>query len=424
MPTRLTTSRGRRVAAFLLLLCALCAAPAGAFARAAQQDEERRRAFELFAGQEYFEALPLLEKLAARDPSDGDVLARLGFALFARSITETDAARRQSLRTRARAALARARELGFDGGINKDLVDQLLAAVNPDGTDAPAAASKFSADAEADAAMRAGEDAFVRGNSEAALAAYERALRLDPQLYEAPLFAGDVLLRRGDFEKAGEWYARAIRLNPDREQAYRYWGNVLMRQARLDEARDKYVEAIVAEPYNPYVWEQGLLRWAQAKGVRLGHPEVEPQSGVTPSGDNTLTLNIDPKSLSDKGDGGAAWMWYGLTRAAWAANGYERFKKEYPAEKEYRHSLREEADALRAVAEAAKGRPKAGEAKRLAPDLERLVKLHDEGLLEAFVLFARVRRVNSVAADYLAYRRQHRERLRRYLVEYVASGKY
>ncbi|HEV3471571.1 MAG TPA: tetratricopeptide repeat protein [Pyrinomonadaceae bacterium] len=420
MPTRLTTSRGRLVAA-LFLACVVISAAAPAPAQA--QDEERRRAFELFAEQKFFEALPLLVKLGERNPKDGGVLARLGFCVYARSISEKDAQKRQLLRARARALLVEATELGYDEGVHKDLVAQIIASVNPDGSDAAAASSKFSANPEADAAMREGEEAFVRGDGPAALAAYERALRLDPKLYEAPLFAGDVFLKQGDFERAGEWYARAVRLDPDREQAYRYWGNVLLRQARLDEARDKYVEAVVADPYNPYVWEHGLFRWAQAKAVRLGHPEIEPKSSAATK-DGQVTIKVDPKSLEDPGDGGGLWLLYGVARAAWAADNYARFRKEYPAEKEYRHSLREEADALRTVVAGVKGLQKEGKIKQLAPDLERLVRLHDEGLLEAYVLFARVRHINSVAADYAAYRKEHRDKLRRYLLEYVTSGKY
>jgi hypothetical protein len=71
-----------------------------------------------------------------------------------------------------------------------------------------------------------------------------------------------------------------------------------------------------------------------------------------------------------------------------------------------------------------KTQQKEGKLKQLAPDLEQLVKLHDEGLLEAYVLFARVREVNSVAVDYPAYRKEHRDKLRRYLLEYLTSGKY
>jgi tetratricopeptide (TPR) repeat protein len=230
------------------------------------------------------------------------------------------------------------------------------------------------------------------------------------------------MLQKGDFEKAGQWYARAVALDPDREQAYRYWGNALLKQARLDEARDKYVEAVVASPFERYTWENGLFRWANAKAVRLGHPKIDVRSSVTPMQDNKMTITIDPKAMEKSDDGSAAWMWYGLTRAAWSAKDYEKFRKEYPGEKTYRHSLREEADALRGVIGAVRNQQKEGKVKQLSKDLQLLVQLEEAGLLEAYVLFARTDQ--GIAQDYAEYRKANRDKLRRYLIEYLASGKY
>jgi CHAD domain-containing protein len=146
-------------------------------------------------------------------------------------------------------------------------------------------------------------------------------------------------------------------------------------------------------------------------------------SSLTPTGENKLTITIDPKS-GNADDGTSAWLIYSISRATWATDAYAKFKKEYPGEKQYRHSLREEADALRMVAELVKRYTTDGKVKRLDPALEQLVKLHDDGLLEAYILFSRVLKINSVAEDYAEYRKVNRDKLRRYLLEYVASGKY
>jgi len=414
-----TSSLALRLAAAALILFSL--APALA-AQSAQADPERRRALELFEEKNFAEALPLLEKLATRYPDDGQVLARFGLTLFMHTISESDTPARQARRARSRAALVRATEIGFDDGVPKDLIGVIMAEVQPDGSDAPATNSKFSSNAEADAAMRAGEAAFLKGDYDAALAAYARALALDPTVYEALLFSGDVMLQKGEFDKAGEWYARAIKLDPDRAQAYRYWGDTFMKQSRLDDARDKYLDAVVASPYDRYTWENGIFRWANAKSVRLGHPKIDVQQSVTPMKDNKMTITIDPKSMEKSDDGRAAWIWYGLKRASWTTNDYEKFRKEYPAEKTYRHSLREEADALRAVAEAVRKQQKEGKVKQLSGDLQLLVQLEEAGLLEAYVLFARPD--EGIAHDYAEYRKANRDKLRRYLLDYLASGKY
>jgi len=295
----------------------------------------------------------------------------------------------------------------------------MISSLNPDGSEADP--HKFSENAEADAAMREGEAAFAREDYDAALKSYARALQLDPKLYDAALFSGDAHLQKGEFDQAREAYARAASISPDRETAYRYWGNSFLRQARLDEARDKYVEAIIAEPYNSYVWRNGLARWAAARGVNLGHPKIEPMSSVSPMKDNQMTITVDPKA-GDKDDGTAAWMMYGIARAAWTVDNNERFRKQYPSETKYRHSLAEEADALRMVVAGVRQQQKDGKVKQLDPALAELVKLEGDGLLEAYVLFARAD--EGIAHDYAAYRKANRDKLRRYLVEYVASGRY
>lgn len=380
-------------------------------------DPERERAFELYDNKQYSEALPLLEKLATTHNADGQVLARLGLSLAMESILTNDVEKRKQIRTRARAIMVRARELG----VKNDLMDWAISGIAPDGSDE---GGRFSLNKEADQIMRTGEAAFTRNEFDAALKAYERALKLDPRLYEAPLFSGDVYLQQEQWQKAAEWYARAIQINPDRETAYRYWGDALMRQSKLDEARDKYVEAVIIEPYNAYVWRNGLFRWAAEKGVQLGNPKIEPESNLTPMKDNKMTITIRPDSLDKKGDGRSAWIGYAITRAAWSVNNYERFRKAYPAEKDYRHSLKEEADALRMVVEAVKNQMKSGDIKQPNPSLAELVKIHDEGLLEAYILLGRIGAIESLGADYADYVKANRDKLRRYILEYITSGKY
>lgn len=414
-----TPQRARRIVAALFIVLASLAPAA---AQNAQNDPERERAFGLFTEQKYAEALAPLEKLAARYPDDGQVLARFGLLLFIHTIPEADTPERRAKRARARATLVRAKELGFDAEVPKSVIEGIIAQFKPDGSPAEAGGSKFSANAEADAEMRKGEAAFLRDDYEGAVAAYESALALDPGLYAAPLFAGDAFLRRGQFEKAAEWYARAVKIDPDREQAYRYWGDALLKQARPDEARDKYVEAVIANPYDRHTWEDGLFRWADAKSVRLGHPKIDVQQTVTPMKNNEMTITLDPKSLEKSDDGRAAWMMYGLSRAAWTTNDYEKFRKAYPGEKTYRHSLREEAEALRGVVQSVREQQKTGKVKQLSPDLQVLVQLEEAGLLEAYVLFARPD--EGIAQDYAEYRKANRDKLRRYLIEYPASGKY
>jgi len=365
------------------------------------QDPERRRAFELYDANNLTAALPLLEKLATANPNDVAVLSRLGFAIYAGSSTEKDPAARNRLRQRARDTLLRARSLGDNSNLTNMALDALE---SPDSTNVP-----FSRIQAAEAAIREGEAAFVRGDMDQAIAAYRRALESDPRLYDAALYAGDAEFKKAHnssdpnfrndhFNAAGVWFAKAISINPNRETAYRYWGDALDAQGKMVEARDKFVEAIIADPYNRNTYV-GLTQWAQRHKAQLGHPKIEPPSATT---------------APNSADGSSNWTAYSATRAAWLKT---EFFKNYPAEKEYRHSLKEEASALSAVAAACARDLQAGKVKTLEPSLTILVKLAQDGFLEAYVLFARPDQ--GIARDYAAYRAVAREKLKQYWLNVV-----
>ncbi|MDX6576264.1 MAG: hypothetical protein QOE96_2217, partial [Blastocatellia bacterium] len=149
-----------------LVLVALVVISPGAFARA-QDPAERKRALELYDSNNLAAALPLLEKLAAATPSDAVILSRLGFTLYANSAMEKDPALRQKLRERARTTLLRSRALGDNSNLTAMVLESLAA---PDSTQLP-----FSDIQAAEAAIREGEAAFVRGDLDKSLAAYKRA---------------------------------------------------------------------------------------------------------------------------------------------------------------------------------------------------------------------------------------------------------
>jgi tetratricopeptide (TPR) repeat protein len=396
-----------------LVIVALIIFAGGAFA---QDPGERQRALDLYESNNFAAALPLLEKVAAASPNDAVILSRLGFALYATSATEKDPALRQKLRDRARTTLLRSRSLGDSSNLTAMVVDALSV---PDATQLP-----FSDIQAAEVAIREGEDAFVRGNMDKAIAAYKRALEFDPRLYDAALYAGDAEFKKASnstdpqyrsehFDAAGVWFAKAIAIDVNRETAHRYWGDALDAQGKTDLARDRFVDAIVAEPYGRRAYV-GLTQWGQRHQVALGHPRIDPPNS-TSTQDGKTTLSIDPKTLSSN-DGSNEWLMYDLTRMAWSKG---EFFKNYPDEKVYRHSLKEEAAALRMVAEAAAKDLKSGKVKTLEVSLDNLVRMNDNGLLESYILFAHPDQ--GIALDYAAYRKANREKLRRYWLE-VAIG--
>lgn len=376
----------------------------------AQDDPERTRAFQLYQEAKYAEALPAFEKLAAKYSEDRDVLKTYGFLMIGQGAYLKEADARREARRIGREFLLKAQKLGAEDA----LLRSMLESIPPDGGDD----AKLSAKKEAEDAMREGEAAFAKKDFNHAIEMYQLALLLDPKLYEAALFTGDVYYATAEQKKAGEWFARATAIDPDRETAYRYWGDSLMKQGHVTEAGDKFVEAYLAAPYDRLT-RSAFLSWGEKVHLELNHPAVEIPTNVTSPQQGQVTINIDPNSLknNDKSGAGSAWFLYGLIRGGW---GSANFAKQYPNEKNYRHSLKEEADALRAAIKAYEEHQKKNAKSTPDSSLEILTELDKEGFLESFILLALPD--EGIAQDYREYRRTNLETLRRYVKQYVLTG--
>lgn len=400
----------------LALLAMLLAAPPHTWAQETNS-EERARAFQLYDQNKFTEAIPLLEKVVKNNASDVVALEHLGWAMFVVAGSTTDHQERKKQRDRARTVLLRAKELGDDSELLRMGLDALS---KPDPSDAA-----FSSVREADAAMREGEEAHTKGDLDKAIAGYERALRFDPKLYMAALFTGDMYFKKGTqatdpksknehFNKAGEWFTRAIAIDANIETAHRYWGDALMHQGKQQEAMMKFIDAVIADPGNRNGY-MGLSQWGQRNQVSMAHPAIDIPVKVSLSGAKKIDVTLAP-GLRDRVDGSGAWEHYGFVRAKWVV---EDFAKAYPNEAVYRHTLREETEALRKTAEVASELLKSGKIESLSPSLAALVKLNEAGLLESYIFFARVD--GGIARDYPDYRQANHDKLRRYWTEFVIA---
>jgi len=280
--------RAMQGAAFLLMVLLLLDCGVGAFAQAPPPDDiaMRNRAFLLCKQTNYAEALPLLEKLAVAHPSDFIILEALGSALVGTSTSSPDPAVRKQVILRARSVFLRAKELGD----KSDYLTTELEQLPVDGELTP-----FSVRKEVDEAMREGETAFGHSNFPAALAAYQRALQLDPKTYAATLFTGDIYFRMNQMDMAGDWIAKAIAINPDRETAYRYWGDALLKDGKMAEAKAKFINVVVNEPYQHASWN-GLHNWAKANQAIISHPQIDSPNAVSGEG-KQVNITLGAESL-------------------------------------------------------------------------------------------------------------------------------
>ena len=389
----------------ILFLCCLTLAPASP----AQSDDtfaaRRTQAFALYESNNFVDALPLLEKLHAEKPTDIAVLERLSFATLAHSATLANESDRKQERAAARKLADEAHAAGDDSNLLK-----VVLSVPADGGEVV-----FTGTAEVQAVIQEGEAAFAKGDMDGAIAAYARALALDPHQYDAALFTGDVYFKKKDHEQADKWFARAVQIDPNRETAYRYWGDDLAAQGRASDAKEQFISAIVASPYEQRSWI-GLSQWAKAQKLMLASPRIIPPNQIEDNDKGHTNITIDASTLQPnaKKDGTDSWFSYTLFRAAWHG---EKFQKEFPSEKEYRHSLPEEVDGFQAVVNRIKEGLQKKEITQLDPSLAALVKLSDDGLLEPFILISRPDK--GISLDYPAYRNAHREKVRQYINEWL-----
>jgi tetratricopeptide (TPR) repeat protein len=364
-------------------------------------EKDKHYAFELRNADKFLEALPWFEKVVKEAPNDAESIQELAACLLAHSATVQDAGQKKAERIRTRELLLRARALGY----NSDYVATLLSTLPEDG-----AAPNFSKDNEVDRIMKRAEAAFSAGKFEDAKQAYLQALVLEPKNYAATLFIGDVYFATKQYVAAGEWFSRAIEIDPNRELAYRYWGDALLGNGKLQEARTKFIEAVVAQPYERSSWN-GVNKWARYRKQNVTWYQFKSPNQLKMKENGNMDIVLDSDSL-DKKDGSGAWMGYEIARAAWRG---DKFKEEFPNEKQYRHTLKEESEALAMVAELAESRAKEGE--RLKEDLTALVGLRKKGLIEAYVLFNAAD--EGISQDYDVYRKEHRDKLVQYLDQVV-----
>jgi thioredoxin-like negative regulator of GroEL len=385
----------------LLFVVSTVVAPA----KGQSQDPERQKAFELYERGKIDEALPLFEKLEKANPTDIEIVEHLGWLLFMHNDSIKDPVARQANRKRARELLLRAKNAGNDSPV----VASMLATVPEDGGDD--SRWTFSKKKEVEDAMHAGEAAFMRKDFPKAIEFYQQALTLDPKLYEAALYVGDSYFNAGEQLKAAEWFARAVEIDRDRETAYRYWADSLMKQAKVTEAGDKYIEAFITEPYSRMA-RTGFVSWASKVGVELAHPKIDFPADVSVKQNGDSTITFDPNALKKDDKSSTAWMLYSLTRTSWAQS---EFKKQYPQEIDYRHSLKEETASIRAALKQVDEK-----SNQIDPSLATLSKLDKEGLLEAYILMARVD--EGIAKDFASYRKEHLDKLREYVNKYVMTN--
>lgn len=382
-----------------LLLFAVVAAALGSVI--AQTDKElgeaTLKAITFFQREQFAEAIPHFEIVIKAMPDNAQARFMYGFCLVAKSKQVSDTDEAKKLSAQALEQFVKAKELGLKSPDN----DTLIALLS--GKPAPAAEPSYSLNKEAEKHMMDGESLFAQSRYSEAIKFFEKALALDPKIYQAGLSGGDSYTAMSDWENAEKWYQRAIAIDPNRETAYRYSATPLMKQKKYDAARDRYIEAFITEPYSS-MSPRGISQWADATGAKLAMPDIDrPDLNFAADGKATPAKPSNQDDTATK-----PWLSYMKVREAWRK---EKFTKTFPKEKAYRHTVQEEVEALRAAIAAAK------ELKSSAAQFQLLSKMDAEGVLESYVLLTGAD--EDIAAEHAEYLKNNRPKLRLYFVNYV-----
>lgn len=389
-----------------LILAAACFALLSSAIASSQQTNpnyaaKKQAADDAYTSSDMARAASLYEPLATPDNTDWVLFSRYGFCLYGVMSTSDDPAQRNDLADRTRKALTRAKELG-----DNTVVTSYILAALANGT--PAIVT-YSQTPDADHDMKLAELDFVRGDLPGATDLYKKALAADPTLYAAALYVGDCLYKTpGKLDEAPEWFAKAVAVNPAPETAYRYWADALTKLGKLDEAREKYIDAYISEPGNRLSVE-AFTSWAKGQHITLAHPALNfpVKTETKPDGTPNVTLAIDPSHSEST----QFWIFYVGRRITFQKD----FSKEFPNEPAYRHTLKEESEAIRGGLDALDPKAKISD-----PTVSTLIKLQQDGVLEAYILLARSDA--GIAKDYAGYVKDHRDLLHRYVENWVITN--
>ncbi|WP_158820048.1 tetratricopeptide repeat protein [Granulicella sp. S156] len=381
----------------LVVVSARSQAPAEKTDAEIKAEGEQARA--LYEKQNFLEALPLYEDLHTRRPQNLLYQERLAMTLLAKASQQSpeDA---QATRRRSRELLLQAKAAGDNSNLIQILLEKLQDA------DQPAKAEPVGHEW-----MQKGETAFSSGDLQAAVGFYKQALDANPQYYVAALFAGDAEYKLNHPAEAGKWFARAIEINPDVETAYRYWGDCLEKAGDHTQAEAKFIGGIVAEPYSRAP-RLGLKQWADRNHAMVVAPPIKLPARATTGKDGHINITMSMPAAADKDNKESALaLSYSMESALWQG---DEFRKHFPNEKTYRHSLLEEATSVRLMLSVV--REQKIPENTLSASTKLLLELDNAGMLECWILLDDPDQ--GIAQDYAAYRKDHRELLAKYIAQY------
>jgi tetratricopeptide (TPR) repeat protein/CHAT domain-containing protein len=136
---------------------------------------------------------------------------------------------------------------------------------------------------EAKELFNQGVDRYDVGDLEGAIAAYEKALEIDPKYYDAWNNLGNALKDLGRYSEAKAAFEKALEINPKFDYAWNGLGNALNNLNRYSEAKAAFEKALEIDPKFDYAWNglgntlKGLGRYNEAIAAYEKALEIDPK---------------------------------------------------------------------------------------------------------------------------------------------------
>ncbi|MBE9262696.1 tetratricopeptide repeat protein [Microcystis sp. LEGE 00066] len=198
-----------------------------------------------------------------------------------------------------------------------------------------------------------GNQKYMNGDFIGAIASYDRALEMKPDLHKAWYNRGVALGNLGRFEQAIASYDRALEIKPDYHEAWNNRGIALKNLGRYEEAIASYDKALEIKPDDHHAWnnrgvalgnlgrfEQAIASYDRALEFKPDLHEAWNNRGVALGnlGRFEQAIASHDRALEFKPDYPDAWIsrgiaLYNLGRFAEAIASYDRaleFKPDYP----------------------------------------------------------------------------------------------
>jgi predicted O-linked N-acetylglucosamine transferase (SPINDLY family) len=171
---------------------------------------------------------------------------------------------------------------------------------------------------EAQRAFQLGNAFRTQGQTDQAIAHYERALSLNPDYAEVHNNLGLALAAQGRIDRAITHYERALSLNPDYAKAHNNLGLVYMAQGRIDQAIAHYERALSLNPDDALA-HNNLGNALRAQG-QTDQAIVHYERALSLNPDDALAHHNLGSTLMLQGQIGLAFLHYERALSLWPDN--------------------------------------------------------------------------------------------------------